>query len=126
MTPAVALQLSISAAYSSKIDHLGDEAGKARSARIWKFPLTTSYALAQKLQVSGRFELAYVDLTGEAVGFAAFELTDGRGPGLSILWNINGSYAVTNLIRASLSYDGRSPSDAPTIHTVRTRFSLVF
>jgi hypothetical protein len=126
VTPAVALQLSISAAYSSKIDHIGDDSGTERSARIWKFPIQASYALAQRLQVSGRMEVASVDLTGDAVGFAAFELTDGRGPGLSILWNVNGSYAVTELIRASLSYDGRSPSDAPTIHTVRTQFSLVF
>ncbi len=126
LTPAQAMQVSLSVSYSQKIDHLGDDAGIERSARIWKFPLLASYSLARRLQVSSRFELASVDLTGDAVGFAAFELTDGRGPGISLLWNVNGSYAVSSLIRASLSYDGRSPSDAPTIHTVRTQFSLVF
>ncbi|MFV1981204.1 MAG: hypothetical protein ACC655_08635, partial [Rhodothermia bacterium] len=126
LTPISAMQISLSVSYSEKIDHLGDDAGIERSARILKFPLLVSYSLAQRLQVSSRFELASVDLTGEAVGFAAFELTDGRGPGSSMLWNVNGSYAVSSLIRASLSYDGRSPSDAPTIHTVRTQFSLVF
>jgi hypothetical protein len=126
VSPAQALQVSLSVAFSSKTDHVGDASGEGRSARLWKFPLQATYAIAQKLQVSGRFEVASVDLVGDAVGFAAFELTDGRGPGESLLWNVNGSYAITSLIRASLSYDGRSPSDAPTIHTVRTQFSLVF
>ena len=126
LTPAPAFQLTLGAAYGSKTDDPGGTSEPPRSAIIWKFPVNARYALAQKLQVAGRFEVASVKLDGEAVGFAAFELTDGRGPGTSFLWNVNGSYAVTSLIRASLSYDGRAPSDAPTIHTVRTQFSLVF
>jgi hypothetical protein len=126
LSPAQAMQLSLSASFASKIDHTQGNSGSERTARIWKFPVQATYALAQKLQVSGRFEVASVELSGEAVGYAEFELTDGRGRGTSFLWNVNGSYAVTSLIRASLSYDGRAPSGAPSIHTVRTQFSLVF
>lgn len=109
--------------YSRKDDR---RPGAPRKATVWKFPLEARYGLAGRLQISGRMEVSSVDLQGEAVGYAAFELTDGRGPGTAYLWNITGNYVVTQLIRSSFSYDGRAPSGAPTIHTVRAQFSLVF
>lgn len=116
-----ALHTVVAIGYSSKKDQAA-----ARRATVWKFPVTARYGLAGRLQVSGRVEVSSVDLVGDAVGYAAFELTDGRGPGTAYLWNVTGNYVVTQLIRSSLSYDGRAPSGAPSIHTVRAQFSLVF
>ena len=85
--------------------------------------------LARRLQLSARFEVASVTLDetdGPAVGLAQFELTDGRGPGTSFLWGLNGQYALNRFLRASFSYDGRAPADAPTLHTVRMQLSAVF
>ena len=119
-----ALHAELGAAYSKKEDR--QSADDLRRATVWKFPVGLRYGLAGKLQLSGRVEVSSVDLEGDAVGYAAFELTDGRGPGTAYLWNITGNYAVTQMIRSSFSYDGRAPSGAPTIHTVRAQFSLVF
>lgn len=114
----------VGVAYSRKEDR--HSVNTQRRATVWKFPVEARYGLAGRLQISGRMEVSSVDLQGEAVGYAAFELTDGRGPGTAYLWNVTGNYVVTQLIRSSFSYDGRAPSGAPTIHTVRVQFSLVF
>ena len=64
----------------------------------------------------GRFEIAKVTLDGEAVGLANFALTAGRGAGTSYLWSVSGWYQLSRLLRATLTYNGRSPADAPTLH----------
>jgi hypothetical protein len=97
-----------------------------RSATVFRTPLEIRFNRARRLQISARIERADVQLDGDAVGYAAFELTDGRGPGTSYLWNVSGQYTINRLIRSSFFYDGRAPADAPTIHTVRAQFSLVF
>ncbi len=97
-----------------------------RSARIVKLPLEVRHNRARKLQVTGRIEVADVTLKGDADGFAQFELTDGRGAGRSFLWSASARYAINQFIRATLSYDGRSPADAPTLHTVRMQVSAIF
>ena len=35
-------------------------------------------------------------------------------------------FALNRFLRASFSYDGRAPADAPTLHTVRMQLSAVF
>ncbi|MBT8399078.1 MAG: hypothetical protein KJO98_01265 [Rhodothermia bacterium] len=97
-----------------------------RSARIIKLPVEVRHNRARKLQVTGRVEVADVTLQGEADGFAQFELTDGRGAGRSFLWSASARYAINQFIRATLSYDGRSPAAAPTLHTVRMQVSAIF
>lgn len=81
---------------------------------------------ASRLQVTGRAELANVTIRGDASGLARFELTDGRGPGMSVLWHVNGQYRLSEYLRASLAYDGRAPEGAPVVHTMRIQMSAVF
>ena len=76
-----------------------------------------------------RAEVAHVQLEqpdGRAVGLAQYELTEGRGPGTSFLWGLNGQYAINSYLRATFSYDGRAPAEAPTLHTVRVQLSALF
>jgi hypothetical protein len=115
------VQVVASAAYGRKNDVLG-----ARRARILRLPLELRYTMPRKLQVTGRAELADVDLDGTALGLAQFELTDGRGPGTSTMWTLRGQYTVNEYLRATFSYDGRAPSHAPVIHTMQLQLSAIF
>ena len=121
--PARVVQLSASLAFSQKTDAVGD-----RTAQVWKVPFTARYSLARRLNLTGRFEVASVTVESQeqTVGLANFELTDGRGEGTSYLWTVTGWYQLSRLLRATLSYNGRSPADAPTLHTVRVQLSAVF
>ncbi len=103
-----------------------DDVG-ARRVRLVKVPVEARLALKRRLQLTARGEVARVDLDGEAAaGLAEFELTDGRGPGTSLLWGLDGQYAFTDYLRATLAYDGRSFSDAPAINTLRLSLSASF
>jgi hypothetical protein len=117
--PSVRLASSLVGAW--KVDRTGD-----RRAVVLRLPVEGRYALARKMSLTGRFEAARVRLTGEAVGLAQYELTDGRGPGTSYLWNLGSQYELTRYLRATLAYDGRAPQDAPVLHTVRLQLSAVF
>ncbi len=105
---------------------VGGGADTPRGATVLMIPAEVRYNRAGRLQLVGRIERATVSLDGEAVGLAAYELTDGRGPGTSYLWNVFGQYRISSLVNATLTYDGRAPSDAPVIHTVRMQVSVVF
>jgi len=122
-TPSRTLQLSASLAFSQKRDAVGD-----RTAQVWRLPTTARFTLARRLNLTGRFEVASVTVESDekTVGLANFELTDGRGEGTSFLWTLTGWYQLSRLLRATLAYNGRSPSDAPTLHTVRVQLSAVF
>ena len=63
---------------------------------------------------------------GSATGLAAFELTDGRGAGTSYLWGGTLQYSINAFLRASATYDGRAPAEAPPLHTVRMQVTAVF
>ncbi|MFQ5569429.1 MAG: hypothetical protein ACE5G0_07120 [Rhodothermales bacterium] len=120
--PIRSLQLAMSISFAQKRDQVGD-----RKAQVLKVPLTARFSLVRRLNLSGRIEMANVTLDGEASrGLANFELTDGRGKGRSYLWTVTGWYQLSRLLRASFSYNGRAPADAPTLHTVRVQLSAVF
>ncbi len=119
-TPAPSLQLAAGLAFARKKD-----AGADRRATVWRVPLTARFNLARRFSLTGRLEAARVTLDGDAVGLANFELTDGRGAGTSYLWNLSGWYQLSRLLRATFSYNGRAPADAPVLHTVRVQLSAV-
>ncbi|NNE35129.1 MAG: hypothetical protein HKN13_07840, partial [Rhodothermales bacterium] len=120
-TPGRAASVRFGVEYARKSDRLVD-----RRATVVKLPLEIRIQKARKFQILSRIETATVDVEGEATGLASFELTDGRGSGRSYLWNVTGEYFVSRYLRASLTYDGRSPSSAPTLHTVRMQLSASF
>ena len=98
----------------------------AREARVLKLPFEVRVRKIRKAQLSARFEAAFVNLVGDALGLSLFELTDGRGAGTSYLWGLSGDYTLNQFLRLSFAYDGRSPSDAPTLHTLRVQMSALF
>ena len=82
----------------------------------------------RRLRLTARGEVSRVTITGEenATGRARYELTDGRGVGTTFRWGVGGRYAINEFLSASLSYDGRAPSEAPVVHTARLNLSASF
>ncbi len=120
-SPTNALSFVVSGDWASKTDRVGN-----REARVLKLPFEMRVRKVRKAQVSARFEVAFVDLDGDALGLSLFELTDGRGAGTSYLWGLSGDYTLNQFLRLSFAYDGRSPADAPTLHTLRVQMSALF
>ena len=119
--PSTAISIVTRTAWAKKRDTEGD-----REASVIKIPLEVRLRQIRKSQITFRAEVAFVDLTGEARGLAEFELTDGRGPGTSYLWGVNGDYTLNRFLRLSFAYDGRAPADAPVLHTARVQMSAIF
>jgi hypothetical protein len=119
--PSRTLDVTLAGVYARK-----RERAKERRAELWTLPLEFTWRRAGRLRLSANAELAHVGLDGAAVGRAEFELTDGRGPGTSALWGLQGQYAVTNNLRATVNYDGRAPATTDPIHTVRVQVSASF
>ena len=119
--PGRTATVTVAAAWAQKRDRLQD-----RRARVLKLPVEAEWSRAGRLRLTGNLELAQVDLTGSGVGIAQYQLTDGRGPGRSLLWGVQGRYVLTDNLEASVRYDGRAPATAPVIHTVRAKLSATF
>ena len=115
-------RLSVNPDYSRKDGTTGT------SATIVKLPLRGSWSRAGRANVNATIELANVNLKDnqDSAGLALFELTDGRGRGNSLLWRLSGWLQLNSVLRATVSYSGRSPQDAPQIHTVRMQLSAAF
>ena len=107
--------------WAKKSDAVGD-----REVTLWRVPLEFRYRKLRRAQITARAEAAIIDLSGDALGLAAFELTDGRGAGTSYLWGVQGEFTLNQYLRFSFAYDGRAPSDAPTLHTLRMQLSALF
>ena len=107
--------------WARKKDAIGD-----RDVTLWRFPVEIRYRRLRKAQITVLGEVASIDLQGEALGLAAFELTDGRGAGTSFLWGLQSNFTLNQYLQFTFSYDGRAPASAPTLHTVRMQLSAVF
>lgn len=97
-----------------------------RKATVIRLPLSARTGLSEVVDLSTRLELADIRLSGNATGLAAWEITEGRGPGRSVLWGTTVQWAVSRILRATLAYDGRAPATGPVIHTGRLEVSAVF
>ena len=94
-------------------------------ATLWRMPLTARYSHARRFNVAARLEPSSVRIRGNKRldGLALFELSDGLGAGDSWIWSLTSWYQISSVLRATLSYTGRRPQDAPTIHSVRMQLS---
>lgn len=117
--------VTVGLAFSTKTNRLALP-GEPTGARLFRIPLDARWAFADRLSLQARAERADVRVEGGGAGLTLFELTEGRGPGISYLWGLTGQYVVSSLLRASFVYDGRAPANAPVIHTVRLQLSAVF
>jgi hypothetical protein len=119
--PTRAVRLTSGPSIARKQDAIGP-----RSARVLKVPVEARWGRAQRFELAARMEIADIRLEGAATGLARFELTDGRGPGTSYLWRLSGQYRFSRQLRATFSYDGRAPADAPLINSLRLQMSASF
>ena len=119
--PGRSVRVTSAPSWARKRDAIGP-----RTAHVLKVPIEVRWGRASRFELTGRLEVADIRLDGAATGLARFELTDGRGAGTSYLWRLGGQYRFSDRLRATFSYDGRAPADAPTINSVRMQMSASF
>lgn len=88
-------------------------------AKLLKVTTTQRLFLWRKIQTNLRLEFRNTVISGRSSTYGSYELTEGTGPGKNVLWSLRSSYRLSNLIRFSLDYDGRTVQDRPTIHTIK-------
>ncbi|MEX1122481.1 MAG: hypothetical protein WED82_10130 [Balneolales bacterium] len=83
-------------------------------------------SLGPNLQGIMRIERRSFRLDGQSSSMGMFELTDGAGEGNTWNWSFQTNYRISDFIRASVNYDGRTITDRPLIHTLRFEISAAF
>jgi len=116
------LQVGFNAGYSLK----NDERLESVNAQIIKFATRTRAYLWGKIQTSINLELRNTKLEGSTNSFSFFELTEGTGVGTNLVWSLNATYKINNLVRLNFTYDGRTVKERPDIHTLKMVVSAVF
>ena len=96
------------------------------TAKIVKIRNTNRFFLWRKIQANSSIEFRNVNVKGRANAVGNFELTEGSGEGKNLIWSLNSSYRISNLIRLNLVYDGRTVKDRPTIHTAKLTVKATF
>ena len=92
-------------------------------AVVGRVPVEVRWTRSGRFSVASRAEVSVVRLRGAARGLALFELTDGRGPGTSVLWGVDADLGLTDRLRGGLVYDGRAPATGRAVQTVRVQLS---
>ena len=125
-TPSRALAVTVAPVVADRTDALALP-GRPGGAVVVRVPVEARFTRTGRLSVAVRAERASVRLRGDApAGLALFELTEGRGPGTSYLWGVDGQVGLTDALRATLRYDARAPAAAPLVQTVRLQLSATF
>ncbi len=84
-------------------------------------------SFGRRLQTAARMEHRRFGLTGgPSSSMGEFELTDGAGMGNSMAWSLQSDYRISDFLRASLQYDGRTVPGRPSIQTLRFTVNAVF
>ncbi|MEP1152000.1 MAG: hypothetical protein ABJH08_09775 [Balneola sp.] len=95
-------------------------------AKIVKIRNTNRFFLLRRVQANSSIEFRGVNVKGTTNAVGNFELTEGSGEGAHILWSLNGSYRVSNIIKLSLIYDGRTIKDRPALHVAKLTVKASF
>ena len=83
--------------------------------------------LGRRLHAAVRMEHRRFELTGgPSSSMGEFELTDGAGLGNTWVWSLQSDYRISDFLRASLQYDGRTVPGRPAIQTLRFTVNAVF
>ena len=124
--PTTAASLTLGAVVATRTDALAPAASPV-GAFVLRVPAEARLTLAGRLSVEARAEASSVRLRGAGgTGLSLFELTEGRGPGLSSLWGLTAQIGLTERLRGTVVYDARAPANAPVVQTVRVQLSAVF
>ncbi|MAO65034.1 MAG: hypothetical protein CL666_08535 [Balneola sp.] len=106
----------IDISYAQKEDRAPAEVTKAS---LLKVSTTQRLYLWRKVQTNLRLEFRNTVIEGSSSTYGNYELSEGTGEGKNLLWSLRSSYRLSNLIRFSLDYDGRTVQDRPAIHTIK-------
>jgi len=104
----------------------GEEDGTGASVRTMRIPLTVFWNRNQmRWRTGGEWSESAIE-GGTPQGLQLFELTEGRGAGTSWMWHVHLDVQLTEIVSATLRYDGRRPTGLPVIHTGRFQLSARF
>ncbi len=118
------VQTGISAAYLNKTDNFPDEAARVIG---YTGAIDSRITLGRRVQSTLRLERRDYELEGgPSTSLGEFELTDGAGLGQTWSWSVQSDYRISDFLRASLQYDGRTLVDRPAIQTLRFTVNAVF
>ena len=92
----------------------------------WRVENDFRFYITDRLQGNARLQWRRNDITGTPSSLGNFELTDGAGAGDTWRWSFQANYRISDLLRASFSYDGRTVVDRPLIQTAQLQVSAVF
>lgn len=115
------LQVSATMHLSRKNDRRSET-----SASLFRLPVEGQYSSTSRMLMRGGLEFSHVSLNGMSKGLQEYELTEGRGIGNSWLWHMSINARVTEIVTATIGYDGRAPAVGQTIHTGRVQISARF
>ncbi len=115
------LQVSATLHLSRKNDRTSDT-----SASLFRFPVEGQYSSTSRMLIRGGLEFSHVSLDRMSTGLQEYELTEGRGIGDSWIWHMSVNARVTEIVTATVGYDGRAPAVGQTIHTGRVQISARF
>ena len=104
----------------------GTESASNATVRTHRVPLDAFWS---RNQMNWRAGVEWSDSRisgGAPLGLQLFELTEGRGAGTSWMWHLHLDLQLTEIMSATLRYDGRSPTGRPPVHTGRFQLSARF
>ncbi len=125
--PRPAVSLTAGAVVGRRADRVA-----GRRADLVRIPLDLRYAGQRRFVATATAEASFVRLRGGdgsgagLAGEAAYELTDGRGRGRSLLWSAQLQGALTRTLGLTVAYDGRAPEGLPVLHTLRMQATATF
>ena len=115
--------LTVAPTVASRSDALAT-AGRPTGALVLRLPAEARWTRSGRFSAAARAEVSAVRLRGErGGGLSLFELTDGRGPGTSVLWGADAQVGLTDRVRGSFVYDGRAPAQGRAVQTVRVQLT---
>lgn len=89
--------------------------------------LDSGINIGSKWQSTLRIERRSYTLEGGVVSsMGEFELTDGAGTGNTWHWSVQANYRISDFLRASAQYDGRTLESRPAVQTLRFTLNAVF
>ncbi|TVQ15182.1 MAG: hypothetical protein EA364_02945 [Balneolaceae bacterium] len=118
-----ALQVGLGSSVIRKTDRFSPDNATLNTFRL---RADTRIFAGMGMQGQGRIEYRSNRLTGTTSSLGEFEMTEGAGLGSTFLWSAGFSWRVSEFIRATVNYDGRTITDRPTVQTLRVVFTAVF
>ncbi|MFU8860895.1 MAG: hypothetical protein ACNA8K_10755 [Cyclonatronaceae bacterium] len=118
-----AWQIGIGSSVVRKTDRFSDGDATLNTIRL---RADTRVFAGRGIQGQGRIEYRSNRLNGTTSSLGEFEMTEGAGLGNTLLWSAGFSWRVSEFIRATVNYDGRTIADRAAVQTLRVVLTAVF